>query len=164
MANLLCVPSGQVHLNSVAPAASGTRRFLAETGAKVSVQVAWTVDAATAAQAQSLVAAGQKAIGMPGMGRRRQLQTGAQCVLGQNKGALLATATAVDTCKCNGKSTKCGGATCSTVDSAASECTYSGAGGHWCYTNKGACTDGKSSGQLPGNEYSYLACSAHEGH
>ena len=82
MANLLCVPSGQVHVNSVAPAASGTRRFLAETGDKVSVQVAWTVDAATAAQAQSLVAAGQKAIGMPGMGRRRQLQTGAHCVLG----------------------------------------------------------------------------------
>ena len=73
------------------------RRFLAETGAKVWLQVAWTVDAATAAQAQSLVAAGQKAIGMPGMGRRRQLQTGAHCVLGQNKGALLATATAVVT-------------------------------------------------------------------
>ena len=73
------------------------RRFLAKTGAEVPVQVVWTVDAATAAQAQSLVAAGQKAIGMPGMGRRRQLQTGAHCVLGQNKGALLATATAVAT-------------------------------------------------------------------
>ena len=62
-------------------------RSLAETGAKVSLQVAWTVDAATAAQAQSLVAAGQKAIGMPGMGRR-QLQASAiggagHCVVGQ---------------------------------------------------------------------------------
>ena len=39
MANLLCVPSGQVHFNSVAPAASETRRFLSETGAEVSLQV-----------------------------------------------------------------------------------------------------------------------------
>ena len=94
MANLL-----QVHLNSVTPAASDsvTWRILAETGAKISLQVAWTVDATTAAEAQSLVDAGQKAIGFPAMGRRRQLQTGAQCVVGQNKGALLATATAVDT-------------------------------------------------------------------
>ena len=98
MSNLLCVPSGQVHLNSITAVSSGTRRSLAETGAKVSLQVSWTVDAATPAQAQGLMAAGQKAIGMPGMGRR-QLQTGgAQCVLGQNKGALLATATAVPAC------------------------------------------------------------------
>ena len=63
-------------------------RSLSETGAQVSLQVSWTVDAATAAQAQSKVAAGQKAIGMPGMGRRRQLQASAiggagHCVVGQ---------------------------------------------------------------------------------
>ena len=72
---------------------SSSRRRATETGAQVSLQVSWTVDAATTAQAQSLVAAGQKAIGIPAMGRR-QLQQAGTCVVGKNKGPLLATATA----------------------------------------------------------------------
>ena len=56
------------------------RRFLAKTGAEVPVQVVWTVDAATAAKAQSLVNTGQQAIRMPGIASFTLIHANGDCI------------------------------------------------------------------------------------
>jgi hypothetical protein len=52
-------------------------------GAKVSVQVTWSLAAGSDAQAQSLVQAGQSVMGLPAMGRRQlKRKKKSSCVVG----------------------------------------------------------------------------------
>ena len=105
MANLLCVSPIQVAVTAIARAAaagggssSGHRR-LSEVGARVSVQVTWSLAAGSSAQARSLVQAGQRVMGLPAMGRRSlKRKRTSSCVVGQNVGPLIRTAKAVVPC------------------------------------------------------------------
>ena len=103
MANLLCVSPSQVAVTAIARAAaaaggsSGHRR-LSEVGARVSVQVTWTLAAGSNAQAQSLMLAGQHVMGLPAMGRRQLKRKKSSCVVGQNVGPLVKTAKALVPC------------------------------------------------------------------
>ena len=104
MANLLCVSPGQVAVTAIARAAaagggsSGHRR-LSEVGARVSVQVTWSLAAGSSAQARSLVQAGQRVMGLPAMGRRSlKRRKKSSCIVGKNVGPLIRTAKAVVPC------------------------------------------------------------------
>ena len=103
IANLLCVSASQVAVTAIARAAaagggsSGHRRLSEVTvGAKVSVQVTWSLAAGSTAQALSLVQNGQLAMGWPAMGRRQLKRKNSSCVVGNNDvGSLIKTSRAV---------------------------------------------------------------------